>query len=309
MTGSHVFPRVQVIPEIGRASLCIDGVERVGYDFGATAARPFLFPLIGPAGALLTRMGHPDPLGHEHHKSVWFGHQNVAGINFWEERPSTDIQIRHRRVRLYHDGHAWGGLVAELNWWAQGRSILLQELTIVVEPAHDGGFALDLQSRFESPDGNPVELGRTDFGFLGVRVAKTMSEEFGGGQLTDADGARGEAAIFGKPCRWVDYAGPSAPGKVEGICFMDHPSNPNSPARWHVRRDGWMGASFNHDSPNGVARDHPLALRYRLFVHAGHADRDNLAAAWEAFAQTPPYAIVPPRRHELAALCRGAASV
>ena len=305
MTGSYVFPRVQVIPQVERAGFWIDGVERVSYDFGSRAARPFLFPLIGPSGAVLTRLGHPNPVGHEHHKSVWFGHQNVAGVNFWEERANTDVQIRHRRVRVYHDGHDWGGLVAELDWWGHGKSILRQELTIVIEPATDGGFALDLQSRFESPGGTPVELGRTDFGFLGVRVAKTISEEFGGGRLTADSGARGETAIFGKPSRWVDYSGPSAPGKVEGICFMDHPSNPNHPARWQVRRDGWMGASFNRMSPHGVALGHPLDLRYRLLVHTGPANGDVLNASWEAFARTPAYAIEPPRGSGLAALRRG----
>ncbi len=196
-------------------------------------------------------------------------------------------------------------------WWLSwiggraGKSILLQELTIVIEPTKDVGFSLDLQSRFESPDGRPVELGRTSFGFLGVRVAKTMSEEYGGGRLTGGDGAQGETAIFGKPSRWVDYSGPTAPGKVEGVCFMDHPSNPNHPACWHVRRDGWMGASFSRNSPHGVARDHPLALRYRLLAHSGQADVEALDRAWGTFARTPAYAIVPPRHQVLAALCRG----
>ena len=39
MTGTYAFPRVQVIPQIGRASLCIDGVERVGYEFGEGTSR------------------------------------------------------------------------------------------------------------------------------------------------------------------------------------------------------------------------------------------------------------------------------
>ena len=51
MTVADAFPRIQVIPQIGRASLCIDGAERVGYEFGEGAARPFLFPVIGPSGA------------------------------------------------------------------------------------------------------------------------------------------------------------------------------------------------------------------------------------------------------------------
>jgi hypothetical protein len=307
MTGSYLFPRCQVIPQIGRASLCIDGVERVGYEFGEGGSRPFLFPLVGPSGAVLTRLGHPNPIGHEHHKSIWFGHQSVAGINFWEERPNTDVRIRNRGVRLYQDGHAWGGLVADLDWWALGKAILRQELTIVLEHARFNGYAIDLQSRFESPDGNPVELGRTNFGFLGVRVAKTMSEQFGGGRLTDAQESSGAAAIFGKASRWADYSGPSAPGKVEGICVMDHPSNPHHPTHWHVRGDGWIGASFNRESPHGVARDHRLSLRYRLLVHSGLAQPEVLNPAWEDFARQQPYEIIAPHQQELAALTRGTA--
>ncbi len=304
MTGSYAFPRVQVIPQIGRASLCIDGVERVGYEFGEGASRPFLFPLVGPSGATLTRLGHPNPVGHEHHKSIWFGHGNVGGINFWEERPNTDIRIRHQSVRLYQDGYDWAGLVAELDWWAHGRSILRQELTIVIEPCPYNGYALDVQSLFESSDGSPVELGRTNFGFLGIRVAKTMSEQFGGGRLTDANGSHGEKAIFGKSSRWVDYSGPSAPGKVEGICVMDHPSNCNHPTHWHVRGDGWIGASFNRESSHGVARDHSLSVRHRLLVHSGTADADVLSSAWELYARTPAYLIDSSKELELAALTR-----
>jgi hypothetical protein len=292
MIGPNPFPRVQVIPEVGRASLRIDGVERVGFEFGEGKPRPFFFPVIGASGAGLTRLGHPDPVGHEHHRSIWFGHQSVAGVNFWEETPNTDVRIFHRCVRVYHDGPDWGGLVADLDWWAQGRSLLRQELLAVIEPAPGGGFALDLESRFESAGGVPVELGQTNFGFLGVRVAKTLSEQFGGGRLTNCDGLRGERALLGTTSRWVDYSGPSAPGTVEGICVMDHPSNPDHPTRWHVRSDGWMGPSFNRESRYGVARDHPLVLRYRLLVHSGTADLVALDRAWESFARTRLSAIV-----------------
>jgi hypothetical protein len=309
MTGSSVFPRVQAIPQVGRASLCLGGVERAGLEFGESTTRPFIYPLIGPSGSLLTRLGHPNPIGHEHHKSIWFGHQSVAGINFWEDHPASDARIRHRCVRLYHDGDPWGGLVSDLDWWANGRAWLHHELLIVVEPASDGGFVLDLQSRLESAGSDPVELGRTNFGFLGVRVAKTMSERFGGGRLLDFQGKTGEQAIFGKPSLWVDYSGPSASGKAEGICFMDHPSNPGHPAHWHVRADGWMGASFNRNSPYLIARDHPLHLRYRLLVHQGKPSHKELARDWQAFAALPAYSIVPPHGQELAALKRAAISV
>jgi hypothetical protein len=301
---SFVFPRVQAIPEIDRASLRVDGLERLGYNFGVGTSRPFFFPVVGPSGAWLTRMGHPNPVGHEHHKSVWFGHEKINGINFWGDFPHSDIQVRHQRVTLYQDGADWAGLAADLDWWAHGHTIMRQRLIVVLEPKSDGGFALDLQSRFEAV-GIPVELGKTNFGFLGVRVAKTMSEQFGGGRLRNAEGATGEPAIFGKPSRWVDYSGPAAPGKVEGICYMDHPDNPHHPSPWHVRRDGWMEAAFNLAEPYGLATDHPLDLRYRLLIHAGAPAPEALTVAWEEFAKTPPYTIVPPQGQNLASLRRG----
>ncbi len=175
-------------------------------------------------------------------------------------------------------------------------------------PGSCGRFVVDLQSKFDSPDGTPVELGQTNFGFLGVRVAKTMSEKFGGGRLIDANGSRGEQAIFGKPARWVDYSGPTAPGTVEGICVMDHPANPHHPTPWHVRGDGWIGASFNRESPHGVARDHSLPLRYRLLIHSGPAETLVLNAAWALFAQTPAYMIDSSRTLGLAQLRRGVSS-
>jgi hypothetical protein len=286
------FPRCQAIPGVNRASLVIDGREVVGYHFAGGTPRPFFEPVLGPSGRTLTRMGHPNPVGHEHHKSVWFGHQFVDGVDFWGDFPGQDVRIRHRRVLWYEDGADWSAFAAELDWYAEGRVRLSHLLIAAVEPT-EAGIALDLQSRFTSPDGRPVELGKTNFGFLGVRVAKTISEQFGGGRLTNAEGETGEDAIFGARSRWVDYSGPVAPGTVEGICYLDHPDNPRHPSHWHVRRDGWMEAAFCLAESHGVAVDHPLDLRYRLLLHPGGADRSGLDDAWRRFAGTPSYVFEP----------------
>ncbi|RUL85599.1 DUF6807 domain-containing protein [Tautonia sociabilis] len=303
------FPRCQALPGVDRASLQIEGREVVGYNFAPGTARPFFYPMLGPSGRMLTRMGHPNPVGHEHHKSVWFGHQFVDGINFWGEEPGRDVQVRHRRVLWYEDGNDWSALAAELDWYAEGSVRLQQLLIAAVEPmGANGDFALDLQSRFTSPDGRPIELGKTNFGFLGVRVAKTISEQFGGGLLTNAEGMTGEDALFAQRSRWVDYSGPSAPGVVEGIGYLDHPDNPGHPTHWHVRRDGWMEAAFCLAEPYGVAVDHPLDLRYRLLVHNGPADRSALDASWDRFASTPPFVFEPASRGAFPTIRRGSTS-
>lgn len=303
MKTAFTFPRVQVVPGIDEARFLVDGAPRCTYRFGTGLPRPFVFPLLGPSGAELTRMGHPNPVGHEHHRSVWFGHEKVDGVNFWGEVEGADIRVQHRRVVLYHDGPSFAGLVAEIEWRAGGHALMNQRLTLSLEPRPDGGHALDLQSRFEAA-ARPVELGKTNFGFLGVRVARTISEQFGGGRLRNDRGDEGEPAIFGKPARWVDYSGPSRPGVEEGICYMDHPSNPNHPSSWHVRQDGWMASAFNLREGHGLAKDHPLDLRYRLLVHAGRPTVESLQTDWETFAQTAPLEVEPPRGGSLSALRR-----
>jgi hypothetical protein len=185
------FPRVQALPDgADRAGLWIDGDERVGLVFGRGGPRPYFDPVLGPTGRRLTRFGHPNPIGHEHHRSVWFGHEKVGGSNFWSERPGATVEIVHRHILAYRDGPEWAGLAAEWDWRADGTTLLRHSIIAAIEPREDGGYSLDLQSRFAEA-GRPIELEKTNFGFLGVRVAKTMSEQFGGGRLTSAEGATG----------------------------------------------------------------------------------------------------------------------
>ena len=74
----------------------------------------------------------------------------------------------------------------------------------------------------------------------------------------------------------MDYSGSIAVGEgperrptVEGVTYFDHPSNPRFPTYWHVREDGWMGASFGMQEPFTIHRDKPLVLRYLLYAHGG----------------------------------------
>src|SRR5215213_8512029 len=91
-------PRVQAVPQpYEQVAFERDGVEIARYHFGPALRRPFVFPVVGPAGRSLTRMGHPrDPESHSHHNSVWVSHHDVDGENFWEDRTGT--RIAHQRM-------------------------------------------------------------------------------------------------------------------------------------------------------------------------------------------------------------------
>jgi len=125
-----------------------------------------------------------------------------------------------------------------------------------------------------------------------VRVAQRLSAHFGGGTLTNSEGAVGESAIFAKAATWVDYSGPSPKGGGEGITYFDHLTNPGHPTKWQVREDGWMGASVCLDGPVTTTRAKPLTLRYLLHAHAGPIAPDRANAVLRDFAARPRFEVV-----------------
>jgi len=278
------FPRVQVIPlPDGQASFRVNGVEKLRYYYAPRFIRPFWFPVIGPSGRSLTRMGHPhDPNSHSHHRSLWIAHQSVNGLNFWTDR--TQTRIVHERILGFEDGPESAAMSVRNRWVdGEGKRLLTEERTTRLTPLANGELFVDIALVFKAT-GGPVTFGKTPFGFLGVRVAKTIGVNDGGGTIRNSEGGVNEKQVIWKRARWVDYSGPTTPEAVEGITLMDHPSNPRCPTYFHVRNDGWMGASFCYAEPFVLGAGESLRLRYRLYVHRGAPSPEKIDALWRRFA-------------------------
>jgi hypothetical protein len=280
-----------------QVAFLIAGRERLRWHFGNAYPRPFFYPFLGPSGSPLTRMGHPGAPNHDHHRSIWFAHEKVLGIDFWSDR--TAARIRQEQWLAYQDGPDEAVMAVLLGWYDghDPAPLLEQELVAALRPGEHGETSLELQSTFR-PRSARFEFGKTNFGFLAVRVAKAISAHFGGGCLTNSDGRVGEEAIFGQPARWVDYSGQVtvSSGETtrtmeEGITYFDHPGNPRYPTHWHVRSDGWMGAAFCLAEPCSVSRDEPLVLRYLLHAHRGRADAERAEQVSRQFAASAAFAV------------------
>jgi hypothetical protein len=283
-----------------QASFLVSGNEKLRWHFDPKYERPFFYPFNGPSGQSLTRMGHPGAPNHDHHRSVWFAHNSVEGENFWAN--NTKARIRQKMWLNYQDGEKEAVMAVRLGWFGgDGRELLEQDLVAALSPGPlDGESFLDLQSTFRATL-DKVKLGSTNFGFLAVRVAKNISAHFGGGKLTNSHGMEGEPDIFGQSAQWMDYSGPvpsykegANPGlRTEGITYFDHPGNPRHPVHWHVRVDGWMGASFNMHEPLVLDKGKPLVLRYLLHAHNGDIDIDRARDIFAAFSNKPGYEVSP----------------
>lgn len=276
-------PKYQAVPQPEhQISFRREGHELTRLHYGPALRRPFLFPVIGPSGRELTRLGHPhDPEGHSHHNSVWISHHDVNGVDFWGDRGAG--RIVHRRIIKLEDGDQRAAAVTENEWLdGDGRPLLRETRTIGVEATSTEGWLLTVAFRLLAVV--DVEFGRTPFGFVGVRVAKSMGVNDGGGRILNSEGGVNEAEVFWKRARWVDYSGAVAIGEVEGLSLMDHADNPNHPAVFHVRNDGWMGASFSHASPVKLPKGATLELRYGVFVHGESPSGEVLETAWQSFS-------------------------
>lgn len=283
------FARMQLTPGAD-ASLAVEdhGSLVTTYQHGPQLPKPFLYPLIGPAGRPLTRLEQPHDLTgrHRHHRATWVGFRGVNGINFWEEHFENSGTLVHRRFLRMEEGPIFARFVAEVSWnGPEGAPVLLEERDVTVY-AGEEQRVIDLQLRLRGAQSDTT-FAQTSFGFLGVRVARSMGVLDGGGEIRGSEGGLNEGDLFWKPARWCDYTGPVTPDAWNGVALLDYPSNPGHPVSWHVRGDGWMGPSHALAAGFVLPAGEILTLRYRLLTHAGTAHQADVERAWQEYAAPP----------------------
>jgi len=292
-------PRLQVLPlPDDQAAFVRDDTELARYHFGPNLRRPFIFPVVGPSGRSLTRMGHPhEPFSHSHHNSFWVAHHSVNGLSFWDDHGKGRIVTQ--KIVDYEDKGETSWVTASNAWVDESnhdKPVMLETRRYTLQLLPKDEYLLYLDLQLEAPPGAPVTLGKTPFGLVGVRMAKTIGVNDGGGEIRNSAGKSGEKALLWQPAKWCDYSGPIRENVTEGITLMDHPQNPNHPTAFHVRSDGWMGASLTQAAERVIEPGKPLRLRYALYVHSGKPSVEALDKAWADFAETALLDLNPPKK-------------
>lgn len=291
--------------------------------FYTNVSRPFCYPLLGPGGAAMTRhfpMTRPagEEHDHPHHRSLWFAHSPVNGVDFWTERTNSG-KIVHRGFVDISSG-VKTGLIKTLNDWvdATGKVICTSEQTLRFYAPTDSASIMDFEITIQATKGE-VTLGDSKEGAFAVRVAESMrtllplkkgeparpgaghivlstGERDDGASAAAAKNAKREAVTWGKRAAWCDYYGP-VDGKIVGIAIFDHPANPRHPTWWHVRDYGLFAANpFGQhefeDLKNPRAGDFKIPagqfakFRYRIVLHEGDEHEGRIAARFEEYAKT-----------------------
>lgn len=309
------FPRMQIRPLqplAGGVDILEDRELVTSYQVGPPVnslwapafRRPFLYPVKGPDGIPLTDFGKPhDPTGsHAHHYSLWIAHNSVDNHDFWSERGGL---IAHESFELQEDGPVFCRLIQKARWLLapaapteKAQAIMSERRTLTFYRSEADGRLVDVELELTPAGAQPVTLGKTNFGFLAVRIAQAMTVFDGGGEILNSSGERNERQAHEKPALWIDQSGPVGENRWAGIAIFDHPENPRHPTYWHCRNDGWAGAAFNLKDNYQIEPAKSLHLKYRLYLHRDDAVRGNVAQRYAEYEAKPQTRLSPASRKE-----------
>jgi hypothetical protein len=281
---------------------------------GVTTTNPtkhtYFYPLMGPGGVNMTRSWpmKPDAEGeekdHPHHRSLWFAHGAVNGIDFWAETPKAG-KIQHDQFVEVKSGADSGHIKSTCKWTApDGKVVCTDERTFRVYNRPGNERLFDFEITIKAPADRDVLFGDTKEGTMAVRLNEQLrvthgKKEPGSGHIVlssgirdDAPPAKGDTVTWGKPAAWCDYWG-KIDGKTLGLAIFDHPSNPVHPTTWHVRDYGLFAANpfgihdFEKKPPGtgnlNIPAGKSVTFKYRFYIHEGDEKQAKVAERYKEY--------------------------
>jgi hypothetical protein len=293
---------VKITEQSDRLVIDINGKPFTEYRF-AGAPHVYFYPLLGPGGTPMTRdfpmKNVPgEDQDHKHHRSLWFSHGAVNGVDFWSEEAKAGKIVHDKFLEVKSGDKA--GVIRSANKWIapNGEVVCTDELTFRVLATPDNERLFDFEITLFAPPDKAVVLGDTKEGSMAIRVAETMrlkpnKQNTGkpGGEIVQSTGVKGDKT-WGKRAEWCDYSGPVG-GKTLGVAIFDNPSNPRYPTWWHVRDYGLFAANpfGQHDfekKPAGtgdltIPAGKSVTFKYRFYLHEGDEQQAAVAERFEKY--------------------------
>src|SRR5258705_5640570 len=169
---------VQMTDADGKVRVEINGEFFTDYIYSG-APHVYYYPVIGPGGAKMTR-DYPmvrDSVGedhdHPHHRSLWYSHGAVNGIDFWSEGTKAG-KIVHDKFLELKSSPELGVIRSTCKWIApDGETTLTDEQTfrVYAQPNSERLFDFEITLKAGKDD---IVLGDTKEGSMAIRIAESM---------------------------------------------------------------------------------------------------------------------------------------
>jgi len=278
--GCGAVPKAAPAPAIGlRADhVLVDAGGEPFTEYVTAAPFPMLFPLRAPGGVPVTATA---PADHLHHRSLWFAHGDVNGVDFWTGKGTI--------VSIGCELDAGAACIrAQDVWRAPDGSEVCRDRRTLHFAAGADWRTVDFDVELLASNGE-LRLGDTKEGTMALRLRPelALTGAVARGTAQNSEGVTG-VQVWGKRARWVAYAA-VVDGQQLCVAMFDHPQNPAYPTWWHARDYGLFAANpFGvHDFTGGPAgagaRTVPeggsMRFRYRVWLHRGTADAKAIDAA------------------------------
>ncbi len=272
--------------------------------------RPFLYPIIGPTGSAMTR-SYPMEQGvegeasdHPHHRSLWFAHGAVNGVDFWTQGKgkgsirATNIELRDlmRNDNTQTSGAHIQELAYQEEWAGPSDNLLLRSQSNLTFSHQNDARFIDCHYQLTPAGLETITFGDTKEGTMAIRLhpALRLKGKVASGKAINSEGVTGKG-IWGKRAKWVAYWG-VIDGKTCGVAIFDHPRNLRHPTWWHARDYGLVAANpfgvsdFENLKPRGkgdftLKAGETLELRYRFVFFAGTAEDADIAGKYERWVK------------------------
>jgi hypothetical protein len=294
------IPGVRITEQTGKLRVEVNGELFSEYHYQG-GSRPCFYPLLGPGGLAMTRnWPMKDVAGedhdHVHHRSFWWAHGDLNGVDFWSEGDKAGRTVHDQFVRV-ESGRDAGLIQVQNKLLAKDGKLIAtaEETTRVYSRPEDR--LMDFAVTVHASQGELV-FGDTKEGTMALRLAETMrlapnKSGAGKGHIVNSEGVR-DGATWGKRAKWVDYYGP-VNDQIVGVAIFDHPQNPRHPTWWHVRDYGLFAANpFGlHDfekQPAGAGKltvpaGERVTFRYRFYFHRGDEQAGHVAERYAEYVQ------------------------
>jgi hypothetical protein len=292
-----------------KVDVFINGIYFTSYCYPPNIEKPFLFPVIAPDGAVITR-GFPleprrgERVDHPHHIGIWFNHGDVNGLDFWNNSSAIAADkkdgyghIVNRQI-IRADSGKTGVLEVFTSWEDNKGNILLKEnaryffsgesnsrtidhisvLTaisgdITIGDSKEGLFAIRVDRAFEMPSGESLIFTDSEGNPTKVPAIDNTGVT---GMYISSQGFKGDA-VWGTRNEWVILSGVKNSVPVS-IAMFDNPKNIGFPAYAHARGYGLF--SLNNLGQNSydpkkekvnlrIEKGKSVTFYHRFYVQSG----------------------------------------